>query len=275
MQVIFIDYPDGAGGEFLSYTLSKHQGFYSPKIEESDLLQVTHDDITGVLNRTSVEKSNDWQYIAESVFIKLKEKINELNSHYSNIAIPYHCCYHNHYKLIKSIFPNSIIVSIRPTTHKDWQLVHKEILRKVHLVKCDLARIKYFYQIYDINKDIKINLANFLNFDVHLLRNNLPIVSSNRYQLVQMILEKNITEWKQSDILIDWWKLFGDIDNIKSEYIVLCQNLNLLPDDSIAEYILDRNKRNFKELLKFDLESKLKEFNIINENNLYVNLNSK
>ena len=138
----------------------------------------------------------------------------------------------------------------------------------MHLVKCDLARIKYFYQIYDINKDIKINLANFLNFDVHLLRNNLPIVSSNRYQLVQMILEKNITEWKQSDILIDWWKLFGDIDNIKSEYIVLCQNLNLLPDDSIAEYILDRNKRNFKELLKFDLESKLKEFNIINENNL-------
>jgi len=83
-----------------------------------------------------------------------------------------------------------------------------------------------------------------------------------------MILENTVDQWEQSDILVDWWKLFGDSSSIKSEYTILCQKLNLLPDDSIAEYILDRNKRNFKELLKFDLESKLKEFNIINENNL-------
>jgi len=268
MQVIFIDYPDGAGGEFLSHAIAKHQRFYLPNITELETLRCSHNDITGMLNRNSVERTNDWKNIAETVFIDLKEKINKLESQYSGIVIPYHCCYYDHYKLIKSIFPNSVIVSVRPTNEKDWQLVHKEVLRKVHLIKCNLTEIKQFYQTHDIDKNIKIKLSDFLNLDRHLLKNNLSVNPSNRYQLVRMILENTVDQWEQSDILVDWWKLFGDSSSIKSEYTILCQKLNLLPDDSIAEYILDRNKRNFKELLKFDLESKLKEFNIINENNL-------
>lgn len=262
MQVIFIDYPDGAGGEFLSHALSKHQGFYSPKIVESDSLRCTHDDITAFLNRTAVENPGRWSSMAESTLLKLKEKIDDVSRQYSGIVIPYHCCYYDHYALIKSIFPNSIIVSVRPTVDKDWQLVHREILRKVHLVKCELTEIKHFYQLHNINKDIKVDLANFLNLDVYLLNNNLPITPGNRYDVVQMVLENNINTWDQSDILVDWWKLFGDVGCIKSEYAELCQKLNLSPDDSIAEYILDRNTRNLKQLLNFNLNSKLEEFNI-------------
>ena len=250
MQIIFVDYIDGAGGEFLSYALSCHADFYQPTVSET-LSRTNHKDaITGFLLQSRFHNYNRWNDVAEDYMYKLKEQLLLIDM--PRIAIPYHSCYHQHNALLRKVFPECKILYIDPKNH--YQLIAKEILRKVHLVKLNIHDIKHVHQnIVNLDSGIRIDLNDFWHLDILLLRNKIRPVRQARLDLIQQILDHKFQSSQSYDFVVHWADLFLNIDQIEYQYKQLCEFLNVNASASTLNKIIERNKNNLQQLQDFDL----------------------
>lgn len=251
MQIIFIDYIDGAGGEFVSYALSKHPEFYQPNIDETQTLRVSHqNDITGFLLASRYKNFTRWDDVAEIYMHQLKDRLSNIESPY--VAIPYHSCYHDHNTALKRIFPGCKIIYIDPIDNH--RLIATEILRKVHLIKLNIQQIKYVHQSIVKLDNIKINLNDFWGLDIILLRNDIPPDNQSRQHLVNQILNKTFHTQQTSDYIIPWQDLFLDMAKIPLIYHDLCAFLGIDPREEVLTSIQERNKKNLDALMDFDVD---------------------
>jgi hypothetical protein len=258
MNIIFVDYPDGAGGEYLSHMISLHSDFYKSEYTTADTHRHNYgNSIINQLNSTRYQNYSNWESIAESTFNKLKKDLELLDC--DNICIPYHVCYHNHYKLLKNIFPKCTIIRIKPADNQSWHCVNLEILRKVFLVKFSLHDIKHTMQF---NQKKKIKLNDFLGLDVILLRRDLDITSGNRSSIVKEVLLAKIETWDLCDYEIIWDNFYGNISNIPKEYLRLCNFLNITPNNQILNEVVTRNQKNLEQLTTFNYIEECKKFGI-------------
>lgn len=250
MQIIFVDYIDGGGGEFLSYALSRHANFYQPTVSET-LGRISHKDpITSFLSKSKFHNHNRWDDIAEDYMYKLKEQLLLIGM--PRIAIPYHSCTHQHNILLRKVFPGCKIIYIDPKNH--YQLIAKEILRKVHLVKLNIHDIKYIHQnVVNLDLGIPINLNDFWHLDILLLRKKIRPVRQARLDLIKQILDHKVQSSQSYDFVVNWADLFLNLDQIKYQYKQLCKFLNIAASASTLNKIIERNENNLQQLQDFDL----------------------
>ena len=260
MKIVFVDYPEGAGGEFLSQVISMHPDFYtelgavsSDQTSRIDL----RDTIYNFLNSAQYHNHANWTDIAEVRMLEFKEKIQALSA--EKICVPYHAHKHQEYKMLKKIWPDCTVIGIWPKLENSWKLINFEILRKVYLVKYSFNDIKH---VFHINKKIRIDLNNFIGLDVLLLKNNLDITSSNRKATVERIMKRNLTNPGTCDFLLSWENFFINTDTISTEYQELCNFLQIEPQHDVLQLVIERNKKNLTQLMAFDLEESCKKFNI-------------
>jgi len=141
MSVIFIDYPDGAGGEYLSHVISLHRGFYQGEYSTTPTSRHNHkSSVINFLNSQSIIKKLSWQTEAKSSMLELTNLLDTSK----NYCIPYHIMNHNHYELIREVWPDCKIIRIQPS---NWTLVNLEFIRKVSLTKLQPADIKHYFPI--------------------------------------------------------------------------------------------------------------------------------
>jgi hypothetical protein len=255
MQIIFVDYIDGAGGEFLSYALSQHDEFYKPNVVEKSNRANHNDPITGFLLESRFHNYNKWSDVAEKFVYDLRDQLSTVKQ--SHIAIPYHSCYHNHNDLLKKVFPDCKIVYIDPDNH---HLIAKEILRKVHLKKLELQDIKHVHQnIVNLNSFKRLDFDDFWTLDILLLRKNIQPNLDSRTKLIQHILDNKFQSQQSYNFVIPWTKFFYQIDQIPVWYTKLCSSLNIEPSLTVQEEIIKRNKNNLVQLSSFDLSKILEE----------------
>lgn len=253
MSIVFIDYPEGAGGELISQLVGMHTGCHKPKIELTPEGRANHvDPITRMLNLQRHEHPDNWESVAESYFRQLKGLTKNIKE---TICIPYHACYHNHTGLLKEIFPDCKIVSIRPLSTEDWDLVAAEIFRKVYLKRSDLKRIKYFYKTFNYKK--RTDFKNFFDLDGFLIRQGLDITPENKRIAVDHIMKLRISHWNHADYIISWHNLFGTTEHIPQEYVGLCKFLGLTPNPAALEFLTEKNIKNLNDLKKYNLETEL------------------
>lgn len=260
MSIIFIDYPDGAGGEYLSHVIGLHKGFYSGDYSTSNTGRHNHgSSVLNFLNSQSVIKKLSWGSEAKNVMLELKQLLNPNE----NYCIPYHIMNHDHYTLIREIWPECKILRIQP--NNNWVLVNLEFIRKISLVKLQPKDVKHYFPILP---KIKIKLNDFLFLDLNLLWNNRPITSENRAAEIDRIynIKRNLNN--EFDYCIPWENFFGTIETIPEEYQKLCAFLDIEPDVSVLTAVIERNTRNLIQLQQFNLVTECKKFNIfLNEDN--------
>lgn len=256
MQIIFIDYVDGAGGEFLSYALSQHSGFYKPQTAQKSNLRVEHQDtVTGFLLKSRYYNYNNWQNVAEDFMWQLKTQLK--NYSFDHIAIPYHSCYYNHNTLLQKVFPNCKIIYINPLD--DHQLIAKEILRKVHLTKINPQQAKHIHEKIATLDNISVKLNDFWALDILLLRAGVQPTQQSRLALIQRLLNNNFESSQVYNHTVPWRDLFYNLDQITNCYNALCNFLNIVPDRQVLQQIQERNKLNLEQLISFDLPLFLEE----------------
>ena len=261
MKIVFIDYPDGDGGEFLSQVISMHPNFYRESCAVSSE-QTSRFDLGGTiynfLNSARYHNHSNWTDIAELRMLEFKEKIETLPA--EKICVPYHAYTHQEYKLLKKIWPDCTVVGIWPKLESSWKLLNFEILRKVYLIKYSLNDIKH---VFHFNKKIQLDLKNFIGLDVLLLKNNLDITNFNRKATIERIMQRSLINPGTCDFLVSWENFFINIDTILTEYQKLCNFLQIEPQHDILQSVIERNKKNLTQLMNFDLEESCKKFNIL------------
>jgi len=251
-MIVFVDYPDGAGGEFLSKVIGMHDGWYNPSVIDESTMRANHNDpITSFLLLKRFENYSQWDIIAEESLIELKNKIGDLN-----VCIPYHSCAHRHNALLKHVFPNSIIITITPSSDHEWKLVNTEIIRKIYLDKLDFQGVQYIFKTFGFGQK-KVNVKHFLKLDSFLIRNGKEITTANRIELLNQIRDFKISDWETSDYTINWGDLFLSISNINDEYYKLCNFLNIPPQDNILNHIVKRNQINLNHLLDYNIDNEI------------------
>lgn len=252
MQVIFVDYIDGAGGEFLSHVLSQHRDFYQPVVDILPTSRTDHrDKISSYLLRSRYHNLLDWPSKAKYHMMRLKDLLAARSE--QRIAIPYHSCYHDHNDLLREVFPGCQIVYVDPGSHH--RLIALEILRKVHLIKLDLQQIKHVHNnIIKINQSIRVNLTDFWNLDIMLLRRSIRPDNQSRRDMIHQILSTRFQTNQTYDYHLPWQNFFLDLDCMPSCYGKLCQFLNIVPDDDILSKSLARNQHNLQQLISFDID---------------------
>ena len=250
-MIVFVDYPDGAGGEFLSEAIGMHTGWYRPEVVEESTLRVNHCDvITSFLMQKRFENYNHWDSTAESCLQELKAKIGDIN-----ICIPYHSCLHNHNRLLKSVFPDCKIITVKPVDDREWQLVNTDIIRKLYLIPLDFRGVQYFFKKFGFNQ--RVDIRNFLRLDGFLLRQGSEINNQTRLEYLNKVKDFRIDDWQPSDYTVSWRNLFLDISAVRAEYTSLCTFLNIEPEENILNHIMARNQRNLDQLMDYDLNGEI------------------
>ena len=253
MSVIFIDYPDGAGGEYLSHVISLHRGFYQGEYSTTPTSRHNHESsVINFLNSQAVIKKLSWKTEAKSSMLELTNLLDPSK----NYCIPYHIMNHDHYELIREVWPDCKIVRIQPS---NWVLVNLEFIRKVSLTKLQPKDIRYYFPVLP---KIKFKLNDFLCLDLNLIWNNQEITSDNRVAEIDRIYNTNRELNDVYDYCVSWDKLFGAVETIHNEYYKLCSFLDITPNLDILDKIVERNTKNLMQLQQFDLIKECKKFNI-------------
>lgn len=259
MEVIFVDYPDGGGGEFLSYVVSLHNGFYQSSFTQEHGRHNYGASIINYLNNEArIIKKQSWSNDVLNVLGLLKLKLEQANI--KKVCIPFHCFYNKDYINLKTIFPDSKVISIRPNHPKSFDLIKLELIRKVGLIKFNLKEVQFYYKFFPNQiKDPK----KFIGLDVLLLTHNIEITSNNRNVMLKNLLERPIPDWDVCDYIISWDNFFLNLENLESEYLKLCDFLNLTLDSKILEIVRKRNTKNLQDLKSYNLIQECEKFGII------------
>lgn len=227
-KLIVIDYQEGAGGEFIARLISAHFG------HELNFDQQQHPNhIQKWMNSHSIVEP-DWDQrfpIYFRMFLDLcqTQGINQL-------AIPYHLYkWPRHVDLILEKLPNTRFVKINcehylPQVHADFQ---RKILDRPLVNFGELQ-----FLLKNKPKDfIKSRLELYKHKDL-TYRNLFPPTPLQLQQL------------PSNDIDLDYGDFFSNFDQTAQAYENLCSALGLTPDVMLLSLLLERNKKNYQDLLK-------------------------
>ena len=248
-NLVVVDYIEGAGGEFISSCINHHANFYCESPNEYNVKEQTN----------LIQKYFNSQYIIghNNIDATIKEfldlcKINEVK----NVAISYHL-YKNpsNIEIIKSKIQSARFVAINQNNCND--LINLDFVRKVYfnkLTKKDVKFIKFRLTKFDTNqKKIVFDLLNnnrLIQMDLDLIAKNIRPNYESRLVLLDNFIKRHKTA-PSKDIEINYENFFVNLDNLKDSYYNLCEQLNIVPIESVYELMLNRNKNNFEQLKEF------------------------
>jgi hypothetical protein len=241
--MIIIDYIDGAGGEYISYFLDSHKELsnYTP---DQHSMQIPA--CYKILNTSSIMNST-WNEDFASEYNKIQNDIK---------VIPYHLYkFPHHIDIIRSIDPTVRFVKIN--SNDNDTLIKYDFLRKIYLKKFtnkDLQQIKILINTYDNNKKItvlqRLKMGDLYHMDLELIRGNKVVNRKNRLDAIYDFINKKITP-PSADIIISYTDFFIDFAKAPDAYQTLCNQLNIEYDSTKLNLLLERNKKNHTDVVKF------------------------
>ncbi len=250
MRPIFVDYPDGAGGEYLSKIISQHHGFYKPITVTTADGRESPKDFTGLLGEYRSGRSQQ-QWIDD--FPTVLDRIEFLTSDITEkICIPYTACTllpANHLRIIKDRYPESKIISIK-ISDSIKHYVLAEVFRKVLLIELSDSDRKKYYDIFGVEPQYWADVA--VLFDGH------DLSATSRRDFIQRLFDtySNLNyDFEISDCIINWqdFYLSSDTAALTNTYQKLVDTFNLNFDKDILGSVVRRNHQNAKNLLSYDL----------------------
>lgn len=239
--LVVVDYIEGAGGEYLSHTINRHKGFSNVEVLQKWFNSKRH-----VIPNWTKEFTNQ----ADAFVTECN------NQQVNNIAISYHLCFYpDQVNAIRSLSNNTRFVKIDSTGHEN--MVQMDFIRKVlfnQLSKKHIREVKYrIGNNYSPQAQTLIDLLmkdQLLGIDLVLYKQGLYINKINRERVFNDIMKKTDV-CPTSDITVSYEDFFVNLDNLKKSYYTLCNSLNIVPSEAIAEEMLIRNKRNLEEVTEF------------------------
>jgi hypothetical protein len=241
--MIIVDYVDGAGGEYMSYFLDSHKELsnYAPDQHNMQLPARYK-----ILNTTSLMNSN-WDEDFANEYCKIKNDIKVVSYHLYKFP--------HHIDIIRNIDPAVRFVKI--DSNSNDKLIKYDFLRKVYLKKFtnkDLHEIKILINTYDNNKKItvlqKLKMGDLYHIDLELIRRNKVVNRKNRLDAIYDFVDKKITP-PTTDIIISYTDFFIDFARTPDAYQTLCNQLNIDYDSTKLQLLLERNKQNHADVVKF------------------------
>ena len=241
--MIIVDYIDGAGGEYISYFLDSHKELsnYTPD-QHSMQIPARYK----ILNTSSIMNSN-WNEDFANEYNKIQNDIN---------VVPYHLYkFPHHIDIIRSLDPAVRFVKIN--NNDNDKLIKYDFLRKIYLRKFtnkDLHQIKILINTYDNDKKItvlqKLKMGNLYHIDLELIRCNKVVNRKNRLDAINNFIDKKITP-PSADIIISYTDFFIDFARTPDAYQTLCNQLNMEYDSTKLNSLIERNKKNHTDVVKF------------------------
>ena len=130
-------------------------------------------------------------------------------------------------------------------------------MRKIYLRKFtnkDLHQIKILINTYDNDKKItvlqKLKMGNLYHIDLELIRCNKVVNRKNRLDAINNFIDKKITP-PSADIIISYTDFFIDFARTPDAYQTLCNQLNMEYDSTKLNSLIERNKKNHTDVVKF------------------------
>jgi len=241
--MIIVDYIDGAGGEYMSYFLDSHKEL-SNYIPDQHSMQVPAR--YKILNTSSLMNST-WDENFANEYSKIKNDIKVVSYHLYKFP--------HHIDIIRGIDPAVRFVKINSDNND--KLIKYDFLRKIYLRKFtnkDLQEIKTLINTYDHNKKItvlqKLKMGDLYHVDLELIRCNKVVNRKNRLDAIYDFIDKKITP-PSSDITISYTDFFIDFAKTSDAYQTLCDHLNMEYDSTKLNLLLERNKKNHADVVKF------------------------
>ena len=232
-QLIVVDYQEGAGGEFFASWLSSHFGH---RLVEN--LQKNPDYCQKWLNSYSLV-TNEWDEKFADFFQTFLTTCQ--GQGITRLAVPYHLYkWPHHVDTIKNCCPHVRFVRINCKGYE--QEISAEFRRKVCSKKLgseDFGMVK-FMLTHRTKEEIKHALALFK-------AQELTFNDLEPFRIQQTSL-KNLPS---RDVEIDYQDFFVNFDNTKTAYQQLCVDLDMSPDITLLNALIDRNKKNWQDLQQY------------------------
>lgn len=241
--MIIVDYIDGAGGEYMSYFIDSHKELsnYTP-----DQYNMQTPARYKILNTTSLMNST-WDEDFADEYSKIKNDTNVVSYHLYKFP--------HHIDIIRRIDP--AVRFVRIDSEDNNKLIKYDFVRKIYLRKFtnkDLPEIKILINTFDNDKKIavvqKLKMGDLYHIDLELIQRNMAVTRKNRLDAIYDFVDKKITP-PSSDITISYTDFFVDFAKTPAAYQTLCDQLNIEYDSTKLNLLLERNKQNYIDAVKF------------------------
>ena len=251
-QLVVVDYIDGAGGEYLSNIINSHAEFNCASSPLATNMQAVPD-VTQKWFNSRQRISNKWDAEFTHECKLFLDRCHEQNI--TAISIPYHLYYYPaHINALKSLSRKTQFVKINSDNYQD--IVMMDFVRKIlfrQITARHLHELKYRIKdrldeaqpLLDLFKSNKL-----FGIDFVLFAHSIKVNKQNRSDMLNNLLKKERV-CPSTDIEIDYGDFFVLFDKLKKSYYTLCNGLNIVPSEAIAEEMLIRNKRNLEEVTEF------------------------
>lgn len=230
-KIIVVDYNEGAGGEYMASFLSAHfgQDLVSNPQKQPDRLQKW-------LNTHSLVVP-DWN---DNFKNYLEKFFNECQrSEVENIAVPYHLYkWPGHVDVLKDALPAARFLRINCIGHE--QHILQDFRYKIwnrKLTNADFLEIKFL--LSHRSEQFKIQVLQKLKTNQLVYKD----LFSNT-EVVYGSLPSNDVEVMYADFFINF-------DNTPEAYEYMCTQLEITPNFSLLNLLIQRNKKNLQDLNKY------------------------
>lgn len=249
-KLIIVDYVDGSGGEYFSNFISSHRDFYSQDAFIENMQQST-DIFQKFFNSTSLIKE-DWN----QNFIFYLKKFEQLcqDANIKNICVPYHLYkYPNHINDFKIIAEEVRFVKIL-TSNNDFVYDFIKKILLFNVTKANFNEVKF--KIFNATQEQKMQILQRLKnntlywLDVNLILHNKKVNTVTRQTKISSILNAKYT-LPSNDLEILYEDFFVNFNKINDNYILLCNQLNITPQNELLERLVNRNRQNYKNLVQY------------------------
>jgi len=240
-SLVVVDYIEGAGGEFLSQTINRHNGF-----SDIVVLQKWFNSERHIIPNWE----DEFAHRADAFVSQCETQL------VNNIAVSYHLCFYpEQIEVLRLLSDNTRFVKIDSTGYAN--MVKMDFVRKVLFNRINKTQIREVkYRIRDDRGPLAHKLLNLLmnnqllGIDLVLYKRKLDITKDNRESVFNQLMEKTDV-CPTNDITISYEDFFVNLDNLKKSYYNLCNSLNIVPSEAIAESMLIRNTKNLEEVTTF------------------------
>ena len=225
-QLIVVDYQEGAGGEFVSSWLSAHFG---QKLETD--LQCNPNYLQKWLNSHSLIQS-DWRKNFNKYLLAFNDECARRGI--QSIAVSYHLYKYPEHVGILEKANQARFVRVNCAGYEDQ--VARDFRRKVLdrvLGPGDFAEIKFILKGQTQEK-IKHCMEQYRH---HALTYRELLLCDPKIELKHL---------PSNDIEIMYRDFFVDFDRTPTAYQILCNQLQLTPNDQLLDALIDRNKKNLQ-----------------------------
>ena len=229
-KLVIVEYAEGAGGEFISSFISAHWG---QNLSANPQKKPNH--LQKWFNTYSLILA-DWdknfkQHAKTFLGMCMEQDI-------SRIAVPYHLYkWPHHQEVLQTLSLDTRFVGIDSTGHE--QRLFVDFQRKIanRILDCDdFGEIQLWLKdqplahqrwCMDLFRQKKLTLKDISPRFQILTNRSLPIVSN--------------------DFIISYGDFFVDFTKTSAAYERLCQQLDLVPDQELLVFLIDRNRKNLEQ----------------------------